>query len=511
MQLNKIFSLPESFSSGSLILPQELHDSLPTSKSQRLFIEESRQTIRKILSNADKRYLLIVGPCSIHDMDAALDYATRLKALSQSISDLFFVVMRVYLEKPRTAVGWKGLAFDPNLDGSYEIAKGLYLSRKLLLALADLGVPAATEFLEPAFSHYYEDLIAWGCVGARTTESQTHRQMASGFTMPIGFKNNTSGNIEVAVNGIFAASSPHTFVAANKDGILTVARTLGNPCAHLMLRGGIDRPNYDPISIAKAITCLKQANIDLGLLVDCSHDNSTRQHEKQSLVFQSVLQQIIEGNKLIKGLSLESHINEGSQPFVQEGGLKYGLSITDSCMGWDTTQSLIKWGYSQLKNLCCLLLFMLAIASCTPKHNLSAFSEYVTREQLASYMVGTPDPALNSPTVGQKLYINWSLPEEFKCSQLTLKVYMRFKDRTEDVQIIPLSETSGIYVYALLNEDYFEHKGFLTYKIELLADGELIKEWRHQMWVDLITFPKNEADEELGEREETEGAIKSVG
>lgn len=506
MHLNKIFSFPECLSAGSLILPNELHAILPLTEEQSLFIERARQTIKEILARTDKRLLLIVGPCSIHDVDSALDYASRLKALSQTISDTFFVVMRVYLEKPRTAVGWKGLAFDPYLDGSYDITKGLFLSRQLLLALTDLQIPIATEFLEPAFNNYYSDLVSWGCVGARTAESQTHRQMASGFSMPIGFKNNTSGNVEVAVNGIFTASNPHTFMSINKEGMLSVMRTEGNCYSHLVLRGGTNKPNYDAESIKKAVFYLRQVRNSLGLLIDCSHDNSSRQHEKQLPVFHSVINQIIQGNKNIRGLCLESHINEGNQ-LIEEGRskLKYGISITDPCIDWETTQSLVMWGCSKLKNYFSLLLCLLILNSCASKDTLSAFTEYVTREQLASYIIGTPDPALNSPPVGQKLYISWNLPLEYNDCELFIKLKIRFKDKSEIEEWIKINKRSGTYVYALLNKEYFNRKGFLSYKIELYGNDLLIKEWCHQMWVEIIKFPneedckdaKAEGDEEL--------------
>lgn len=492
MHSNKIFTLPAPASqrqNRSFLFPNELGEVLPLQQNHQRFVAESRQTIKDILTGVDPRLLLLVGPCSIHDLESSLEYAKRLKRLSESLSNAFFIVMRAYVEKPRSAVGWKGLAFDPHLDGSNDISTGLYLSRQLLLSLAEMEMPAATEFLEPTSGLYFGDLISWGCVGARTTESQLHRQMASGLAMPVAFKNNTSGNIEAAVNGIVAASHPHKFMATNKEGVLTVVNTEGNPWGHLVLRGGSERPNYDVDAIAQAIAILREAELSPTLLVDCSHDNSNKMHEKQPSVFQSVVTQISEGNRHIRGLCLESHLNAGNQSV--KGGcadLKYGTSITDACMDWETTQSLLKWGHSMVKHLFLMLLLIGTLCACTSHEKISAFSEYVNREDLASYLVGAPDPSLNCPTVGQRLYINWDLPKEYACQELQIKLYMRFRDRSDLVQSVQLNQTSGIYVFELLNDEYFSRKGFLTYKIELYANGQLVEEWRHQMWVELINF-----------------------
>ncbi len=313
-----------------LILPHELHEVLQLPSNRQDAISNSREIIKNILAGIDPRLLLIIGPCSVHDIDSTLEYANRLKELSQSISDSFFVVMRVYFEKPRSACGWKGFALDPHLDGSHEISKGHYLTRQLLVHLAELGLPAAAEFLEPTSGHYFGDLISWGCIGARTTESQLHRQMASGFNMPIAFKNNTCGNIEVAVNGIHAASQPHTFMTLNREGQLEVMHTLGNPDCHLVLRGGREKTNYDGCSVANAVDYLEKAKLSSSLLIDCSHDNSLRICENQPLVFRSVIEQIQAGNKQIKGICLESHLNHGKQPLPKSReDLIYGVSVTD--------------------------------------------------------------------------------------------------------------------------------------------------------------------------------------
>lgn len=493
MQSNKLFTLSAPsvtrHPSRAFLFPHELLEALPLSLKQQTFVAESRQTIKNILAGVDPRLILVVGPCSIHDLDSTLEYAEKLKQLSQSISNSFFVVMRTYFEKARTAVGWKGLASDPHLDGSNDIPTGLYLSRQLLLSLAEMGVPAATEFVEPTSGLYFGDLISWGCIGARTSESQLHRQMASGLTMPVAFKNNTSGNIEAAVNGIVSASHPHRFMAINKEGILEVVTTEGNPWGHLVLRGGTKQPNYESASIAQAVALLRQAKLSPSVFVDCSHDNACKIYEKQSSVFHSVINQISEGNRHIRGICLESHLHAGNQPLSGSSvDLKYGVSVTDACMDFETTQALIKWGHGMIKQISLLLLLLTMLSGCVPREKLSAFSEYVNREDLASYLVGTPDPSLNYPTVGQRLYINWNLPKEYADQELMLNLCMRFRDKTEIVQPVQLFQLSGTYVFELLNDDFFDRKGFLTYKIELFADQELIEKWCHQMWVELIIF-----------------------
>ncbi len=336
---------------SSLPTPQELLRQLPATPSQRDFIEESRDTVRQILEGNDPRLLLIVGPCSIHDITAAKEYATKLRELANSVSDSFFIVMRTYFEKPRTARGWKGLLYDPELNGSHDIASGLNWTRKLLIDLAEMQVPTAAEFLDPAAAYYFGDLISWGCIGARTAASQTHRQMASGLPMPVAFKNSTDGNIDIAINGVLNAISPHTFIGTSPSGQISAIHTSGNTHGHIVLRGGKGRPNYDPQSISYVIERLHESSLLPHLLIDCSHDNSFRQHEQQAQVFQSVIHQIIEGNSNIRGLLLESHLFAGSQSLVSAADtLKYAVSITDSCMDWATTERLIHWGYAMLKN-----------------------------------------------------------------------------------------------------------------------------------------------------------------
>ncbi|MBA3237702.1 MAG: 3-deoxy-7-phosphoheptulonate synthase [Parachlamydiaceae bacterium] len=475
-----------------LLFPSQLLEVMPLLPDYQNFVTESRGTIQNILTGKDPRLLLIVGPCSIHDLDSAVEYANRLKSLSQSISDSFFLVMRVYFEKPRTSTGWKGFSVDPHLDGSMDIRAGHFLTRQLLLHLAHLNIPVAAEFLEPTSSLYFGDLVSWGCIGARTTESQLHRQMASGLPMPVGFKNNTSGNVEAAINGIATASQPHTYMGINKEGTLSIVETEGNPKCHLVLRGGNEKPNYDSISIAIALDSLKRANLPVHLLVDCSHDNSFRSHENQSIVFESVIDQVLQGNKNIRGVSLESHLNEGKQAFPEcYSKLQYGVSLTDSCIGWELTEQLAEWGASALRKsgIEVLLLLLLCLSSCCTHEGLTVFSEYVLREELASYHVGTPDPRLNYPDVGQKIYINWKASAEYINQKLTIKLYLRFRDRTENTETINLEEPKGRYVFSLLNEEFFARQGILSYKIEFLANDVVIDEWRHQLWVNLITFP----------------------
>lgn len=320
----------------------ELKQRLPIPTHTSVFIERSRQTVEKILTGADRRLLLIVGPCSIHDAASALEYGAKLQELAATYSTQFFVAMRVYCEKPRTIKGWKGYLYDPFLDGSNQIKIGIEKTRKLLLDLAELGIPAATEFLDPLTAYYYDDLISWGSIGARTSASQTHRQLASSLSMPIGFKNGIAGNVSAAIDGVIAASHPHTYLGISNDGSKSIIHTKGNFTSHVVLRGGESGPNYDPQSVADAIQKLEQANLPPQLVIDCSHHNSNKQHFHQTVVFQSILQQIIEGNENIRGLMLESHLHAGSQPLSTD--LQYGVSVTDPCLDWQSTSQLLQWG-----------------------------------------------------------------------------------------------------------------------------------------------------------------------
>ncbi len=306
------------------------------------FVEQCRHTVRDILNGTDPRLLLIVGPCSIHDLPSAQEYALRLSRLQQEVSSSFFILMRVYFEKPRTLTGWKGLAYDPLLDGSHDIESGLALSRQLLIDLATMEVPAATEFLDPLVRPYLDDLIAWGSIGARTTSSQVHRQMAAALSMPVGMKNPIAGTLDAAIQGVVAATQPHTLFGVTDMGDTAVIHTKGNRDAHLVLRGWDRQPNYDHTSVTDALTKLQRAGLPPRLLIDCSHDNSAKKHEKQPAVFQDVINQILDGNTYIRGLLLEGHLHGGSQPLsLNPGALSYGVSVTDPCLDWQTTEKLI--------------------------------------------------------------------------------------------------------------------------------------------------------------------------
>jgi len=325
---------------------------LPLLPDQQRFIKESRQTVRSILSGADPRLLLIIGPCSIHDSLSAKEFALRLKQLAQAVSSHFFLIMRVYCEKPRTSSGWKGFLYDPFLDGSDDMQTGIEWTRQLLLELASLKVPAATEFLDPLTAFYYDDLITWGSIGARTASSQIHRHLASSLSMPIGFKNGIAGNISAAINGVLAASHPHTFMHLCDNGTPKISRTKGNRDGHIVLRGGEMGPNYDPFSVSEAISDLEHAKLLPNLLIDCAHHNSGKKPDQQSVVFQSVIHQFSEGNNSIRGLMLESHLHGGSQLVADNPThLDYGVSITDPCLDWHSTSQLIKWGAEHLSKM----------------------------------------------------------------------------------------------------------------------------------------------------------------
>jgi len=289
--------------------------------------------------------LVVVGPCSIHDADAALDYGKRLKKLREELGDQIEIVMRVYFEKPRTTIGWKGLINDPHLDGTYDIETGLKKARRLLLELTSMGLPAATEFLDPIIPQYTADLITWAAVGARTTESQTHREMASGLSMPVGFKNGTDGSLQIALDAMQSARTPHSFLGIDQDGITSIIRTTGNTTGHIVLRGGRARTNYDADSIREAELKLQQNGLPPVLMVDCSHANSGKQHARQEEVWRSVIEQRAGGSRSLIGLMVESFLTEGSQAFPRpKSELAYGVSITDACIGWDATERMLRWG-----------------------------------------------------------------------------------------------------------------------------------------------------------------------
>jgi 3-deoxy-7-phosphoheptulonate synthase len=332
--------------------PQQVKSALPLSETARRTVLNGRETVRRILDREDHRLLVVVGPCSIHDITAAKDYAARLKKLADEVSDTLYLVMRVYFEKPRTTVGWKGLINDPFMDDSFHIEKGLYLARELLRDLAELGLPTATEALDPVTPQYLGDLIAWTAIGARTTESQTHREMASGLSTPLGFKNGTDGSLTVAINALHSAAQPHNFLGINQQGQCAVFRTTGNRYGHIVLRGGNGRPNYDSVSVAMAEKELTDAHLPVNIAVDCSHGNSNKDPALQSLVAENCVNQILEGNRSIIGLMLESNIHWGNQKIPEDmKQLKYGVSVTDACMDWPATEKLLRAARDKLKNV----------------------------------------------------------------------------------------------------------------------------------------------------------------
>ena len=312
-------------------------------------VAQSRDRIIRILNQEDPRLLVVIGPCSIHDEKSALEYAARLSQLQKEFADNMEIVMRVYFEKPRTTIGWKGLINDPHLDGSQDIETGLKMARKLLLQIVGMGLPAATEFLDPIVPQYIADLITWAAIGARTTESQTHREMASGLSMPVGLKNSTDGSLQVAIDAMGATRHPHSFLGLNEDGVTSIVRTNGNPNAHVVLRGGRAMTNYDAASIQAAEAKLISEKFPPVLMVDCSHANSEKKFAKQEDVWRSVVEQRAGGTKSLIGLMVESHLNEGNQPIPKKNSeLRYGVSITDSCIGWEATERMLRWGYEKL-------------------------------------------------------------------------------------------------------------------------------------------------------------------
>jgi 3-deoxy-7-phosphoheptulonate synthase len=329
--------------------PGSLKRELPIGAQANELVARSREAVIRILQREDPRLLVVVGPCSIHDLEGALEYARRLSALRLELADRLEIVMRVYFEKPRTTLGWKGLINDPHLDGSHDIDAGLRQARRLLLAITDMGLPAATEFLDPIVPQYLDDLVTWAAIGARTTESQTHRELASGLSMPVGYKNATDGTLQTALDALQAARSPHSFLGIDQDGFTSIVRTTGNPYGHVVLRGGRGKTNFDPESIRLAESKLVQAGLPPVLMVDCSHANSGKQHAKQEYVLQSVIRQRIDGTRSLVGAMVESYLEEGSQPIPADlSRLRYGVSITDACISWETTERLLRWGYDAL-------------------------------------------------------------------------------------------------------------------------------------------------------------------
>jgi 3-deoxy-7-phosphoheptulonate synthase len=331
-----------------LIAPDVLKEEFPVSQKIGEMVLKSREEIQRILKKEDKRLLVVAGPCSIHDEAAALDYAERLNRLRKEVEETLMVVMRVYFEKPRTTVGWKGLINDPHLNDTHDMMTGIRKARKLLLDITEMGMPTGTEMLDPFTPQYIAGLITWAAIGARTTESQTHREMASGLSMPVGFKNCTDGDLKNAVNAMIAAGSSQSFVGIDPNGRASIVNTRGNPYAHMVLRGGT-RPNYDSVSIRQAVDQLKAKELSDAIVVDCSHANSSKKFHNQAIVWQDVINQKMDGNDALVGLMLESNIHEGNQK--NTGDLKtmaYGVSITDQCISWETTEYLLKTAHEQL-------------------------------------------------------------------------------------------------------------------------------------------------------------------
>ncbi len=330
--------------------PEEIHARVPMSETAEKSVLAGRRAIESILDRRDPRLFVVVGPCSIHDPVAGLDYARRLKALADEVADTMVLVMRVYFEKPRTSTGWKGYINDPRMDDSFHIEEGMQKAREFLLAVGELGLPAATEALDPIAPQYLGDLLAWTAIGARTSESQTHREISSGLSTPVGFKNGTDGSLGAAVNAILSASKPHSFLGINMQGRSCVVRTRGNRLGHLVLRGGGDRPNYDTVSVALAEAALAKAKLSQNIVVDCSHANSYKKPEYQPLVMHDVVNQIRLGNKSIVGLMIESFIEAGNQPIPADlSQLKYGCSVTDACVDWPTTEKMIREAHDILR------------------------------------------------------------------------------------------------------------------------------------------------------------------
>lgn len=333
-----------------LITPEALKAKLPISEAAAASVMQGRQVIKDILDGKDKRLFVVVGPCSIHDPEAAIEYGRRLKVLAEEVKDSLYLVMRVYFEKPRTTVGWKGLINDPHMNDSFDIEEGLHIGRKLLLDLAEMGLPLATEALDPNSPQYMQDLISWSAIGARTTESQTHREMSSGLSCAVGFKNGTDGGLDVAVNAMKSVSHPHSFLGMNGDGQVSIVRTRGNRYGHVVLRGGDGKPNYDSVSVRLCEQALEKAGQKANIMIDCSHANSSKDPALQPLVAENVANQILEGNKSIVGLMIESHLEWGNQSIPQDlCELKYGVSVTDACIDWKTTEDCLNGMNEKLK------------------------------------------------------------------------------------------------------------------------------------------------------------------
>ena len=332
--------------------PEEIHARLPISERASDTVYDGREALKRILDRTDPRIFIVVGPCSIHDPVAGYDYAERLSALAESVQDTLCLVMRVYFEKPRTSTGWKGFINDPYMDDSFRIEEGIEKARAFLLKVAELGLPTATEALDPITPQYLGDLVAWTAIGARTSESQTHREMASGLSTPVGFKNGTDGDIQVAINAIQSAARPHSFLGLSFQGRSAIVRTQGNTYSHIVLRGGGGRPNYDTVSISITERALTKAGLPRNIVVDCSHANSYKDVDLQPLVMSDCVHQVREGNRSIVGLMIESNLEAGNQPIPDDlSRLKYGCSVTDPCVDWATTETMIRKARENLRDI----------------------------------------------------------------------------------------------------------------------------------------------------------------
>lgn len=335
-----------------LITPKQLKEEVKVSESAIASVQQGRAVVRNILDRKDKRLFVVVGPCSIHDVKAAKDYAQRLKILSEKVSDTLYLVMRVYFEKPRTTVGWKGLINDPYMNDTFKIEDGLHIARRLLIDLAEMGLPLSTEALDPISPQYIQDLISWSAIGARTTESQTHREMASGLSSAVGFKNGTDGGLTVVTNALMSVQNPHRFLGINADGQVSIVSTRGNHYGHLVLRGGGGKPNYDSVNVQIAEQALAKANLPQNIMIDCSHENSSKNPALQPLVMDNVTSQILEGNRSIVGLMVESNIKHGRQNIPANlDDLEYGLSVTDGCISFEETEEAILKMHEKLKTV----------------------------------------------------------------------------------------------------------------------------------------------------------------
>ena len=336
-------------SSRVLLTPSDIKSKLPLTDSTKKTILKFREEVENIVTGQDDRKFIVVGPCSIHDVQAAEEYARKLKKLSERVKDKLLLIMRVYFEKPRTTVGWKGLINDPDMDDSFHIEKGLLIARSLLIKIAESGLPTATEALDPIVPQYIGELISWSAIGARTTESQTHREMASGLSMPVGFKNGTDGSVKVALNALQSAREPHNFVGINQQGQVSIFKTKGNDYGHVILRGGDRQPNFDAANVKIAEEKLKEANLLPRIVIDCSHGNTNKDYKLQGAVFENVIEQIVAGNSSIVGMMLESHLSEGSQKIPHKlDQLKYGVSVTDKCINWEETEKIILAAHQKL-------------------------------------------------------------------------------------------------------------------------------------------------------------------